>query len=51
MADFEFDGYPLHECVFNDDIRRLSQLLRVHDVAQKDNHGISKFILYRLSFD
>lgn len=40
MADFEFDGYPLHECVFNDDIRRLSQLLRVHDVAQKDNHGI-----------
>ncbi|CAC5384452.1 ANKRD13 [Mytilus coruscus] len=39
MADLEFDGYPLHESVFNDDIRRLSQLLRVHDVAQKDVHG------------
>nr|XP_022318739.1 ankyrin repeat domain-containing protein 13C-like [Crassostrea virginica] len=37
MADWE--GYPLHECVFHNDIRKLSQLLRVNDVALKDMHG------------
>ncbi|KAL5016839.1 hypothetical protein ScPMuIL_006428 [Solemya velum] len=37
MADFE--GFPLHESVFYDDLRRLSQLLRVHDLSQKDPHG------------
>jgi hypothetical protein len=33
------DEFPLHECVFRGDIRQLSQLLRSHDVAQKDKHG------------
>ncbi|XP_072032629.1 ankyrin repeat domain-containing protein 13C-like [Amphiura filiformis] len=37
MAD-KYD-FPLHESVFYDDIRRLSALLRTHDVAQKDVHG------------
>ncbi|XP_038049547.1 ankyrin repeat domain-containing protein 13C-like isoform X2 [Patiria miniata] len=31
--------YPLHESVFNNDIRKLSALLRTHDVAEKDIHG------------
>ncbi|XP_071800336.1 ankyrin repeat domain-containing protein 13C-like isoform X2 [Asterias amurensis] len=31
--------YPLHESVFSDDKRRLSALLRKHDVAEKDVHG------------
>ncbi|XP_033737390.1 ankyrin repeat domain-containing protein 13C-like isoform X2 [Pecten maximus] len=35
----DLEGYPLHKCVFNDDKCRLSQLIRVHDVAQKDIHG------------
>lgn len=32
-------SYPLHRCVFAGDIRRLSLLLRTHDVAAKDKHG------------
>lgn len=35
----EWEDYPLHECVFKGDLRQLSQLLRVHDVSQKDVHG------------
>ena len=31
--------YPLHECIFNGDLRRLSALLRSHDIAKKDKHG------------
>ena len=31
--------YPLHESVYKDDVRRVSMLLRTHDVAQKDRHG------------
>ncbi|XP_033097041.1 ankyrin repeat domain-containing protein 13C-like [Anneissia japonica] len=31
--------YPLHECVFHDNIRRLSALLRQYDASQKDVHG------------
>ncbi|XP_071116878.1 ankyrin repeat domain-containing protein 13C-like [Haliotis cracherodii] len=31
--------YPLHESVFNDDIRRVSQLIRTYDLSQKDIHG------------
>jgi hypothetical protein len=30
---------PLHECVFSGDVRRLSGLLRLNDVAKKDKHG------------
>lgn len=38
MADSESE-YPLHEHVFKGDVRRVSALLRTHDVAQKDVHG------------
>lgn len=31
--------YPLHENVFVGDVRRVSALLRTHDVARKDKHG------------
>lgn len=48
MADWE--GYPLHECVFHNDIRRLSQLLRVNDVSLKDMHGIIHFFSIHFCF-
>lgn len=48
MADWE--GYPLHECVFHNDIRRLSQLLRVNDVSLKDMHGIILFLFQLFLF-
>ncbi|KAF9411019.1 hypothetical protein HW555_010065 [Spodoptera exigua] len=35
----EEDVYPLHECIFIGDVRKLSSLLRNHDVARKDKHG------------
>lgn len=35
--------YPVHECVFKGDVRRLSSLIRTHNIGQKDNHG--KFCL------
>ena len=44
MADNDDDSSsdcPLHKCVFSDDIRKLSQLLRTTDVALKDKHGNS----------
>ena len=31
---------PLHECVFSGDVRKLSALLRLNDVAKKDKHGM-----------
>ncbi|XP_022087311.1 ankyrin repeat domain-containing protein 13C-like isoform X2 [Acanthaster planci] len=31
--------YPLHESVFNNDLKRLSALLRTRDVSEKDVHG------------
>ena len=30
---------PVHECVFRADVRRLSSLIRVHSISQKDVHG------------
>lgn len=42
MADTEEDNPVdclLHKCVFEDDYRRLSQLIRTHNVARKDKHG------------
>uniref|UniRef100_A0A9J8C1D5 Ankyrin repeat domain 13C n=1 Tax=Cyprinus carpio carpio TaxID=630221 RepID=A0A9J8C1D5_CYPCA len=34
------DGaYPVHECVFRGDVRRLSSLIRTQNIAQKDVHG------------
>ncbi|XP_076063246.1 ankyrin repeat domain-containing protein 13C isoform X2 [Oratosquilla oratoria] len=38
MADDE-NSFELHESVFRGDIRRVSQLIRNHDVAKKDKHG------------
>lgn len=36
----ETDGaYPVHECVFRGDVRRLSSLIRTQNIAQKDVHG------------
>ncbi|XP_017781382.1 PREDICTED: ankyrin repeat domain-containing protein 13C [Nicrophorus vespilloides] len=38
MAD-QNDRYPLHRSVFDNDLKTLSRLLRIHDVAEKDKHG------------
>lgn len=38
--DNDSQCFPLHECVFNGDIRKLSQLLRTNDVTKKDKHGL-----------
>lgn len=35
-TDFDF---PVHECVFRGDVRRLSSLIRTHSISQKDVHG------------
>ncbi|KAG8222152.1 hypothetical protein J437_LFUL000734 [Ladona fulva] len=40
MADLS-ESYPLHECVFAGDVKKLSALLRTHDVSKKDKHGNS----------
>ncbi|KAL0180510.1 hypothetical protein M9458_022916, partial [Cirrhinus mrigala] len=31
-------AYPVHECVFRGDVRRLSSLIRTQNIAQKDLH-------------
>lgn len=33
------ETFPLHECVFTGDVRKLSSLLRFNDVTRKDKHG------------
>lgn len=33
--------FPVHECVFKGDVRRLSSLIRTQNIAQKDIHGES----------
>lgn len=33
------ETFPLHECVFTGDVRKLSSLLRLNDVTRKDPHG------------
>ncbi|XP_043556039.1 ankyrin repeat domain-containing protein 13C [Chiloscyllium plagiosum] len=33
------EDFPVHECVFKGDIRRLSSSIRTHNIAQKDLHG------------
>lgn len=35
-------GFPLHECVYRGDVRRLSSLIRSENIAQKDLHGESR---------
>lgn len=37
--------YPLHECVFQNDVRQLSSLLRISEINQKDPHGNFSFNL------
>lgn len=37
MADDE--EFPLHKCVFSGDLRKLSALIRIHDVSTRDKHG------------
>lgn len=39
--------FPVHECVFKGDVRRLSSLIRTQNIAQKDVHGeFSSFFTY-----
>nr|XP_057922468.1 ankyrin repeat domain-containing protein 13C-like isoform X2 [Doryrhamphus excisus] len=33
------EDFPVHECVFKGDVRRLSSLIRTHSISQKDVHG------------
>ncbi|MBN3307323.1 AN13C protein, partial [Amia calva] len=33
------EDFPVHECVFRGDVRRLSSLIRTQNIAQKDVHG------------
>ena len=44
------DLFPLHRNVFNDDKRKVSQLLRTHDASQKDIHGIITSTLFTNKF-
>lgn len=51
MAEEE-DPCPLHECVFTGNVRKLSALIRTHDVAKKDKHGNSSLFLFsKFAFD
>ncbi|TRY82679.1 hypothetical protein DNTS_032606 [Danionella cerebrum] len=38
-------SFPLHECVFRGEVRRLSALLRSHNIAQKDLHECAHLLL------
>lgn len=35
------EDFPVHECVFKGDVRRLSSLIRTQNISQKDVHGKS----------
>ncbi|KXJ77133.1 hypothetical protein RP20_CCG008208 [Aedes albopictus] len=39
------ESYPLHECVFKGDTRKLSQLLRTHEPSGKDKHECTYLLL------
>lgn len=43
--------YPVHECVFKGDVRRLSSLIRTQNIAQKDVHGESSTGFSHYSWD
>ena len=43
--------FPVHECVFKGDVRRLSSLIRTQNIAQKDIHGEFTSCLLRRSHD
>jgi hypothetical protein len=47
MAASSEGQYPLHECVFSGNVRKLSSLLRSHDVSAKDKYGESASTLPR----
>lgn len=42
----EEQEYPLHECIFSGDLRKLSALLRSNDIAKKDKHGALQIYLF-----
>uniref|UniRef100_A0A8C5T3T9 Ankyrin repeat domain 13C n=1 Tax=Malurus cyaneus samueli TaxID=2593467 RepID=A0A8C5T3T9_9PASS len=37
--------FPVHECVFKGDVRRLSALIRTQGIAQKDSHECAHLLL------
>uniref|UniRef100_A0A672ZEX2 Ankyrin repeat domain-containing protein 13C-like n=1 Tax=Sphaeramia orbicularis TaxID=375764 RepID=A0A672ZEX2_9TELE len=37
--------FPVHECVFRGDVRRLSSLIRTHSISQKDVHECALLLL------
>ena len=37
------DRYPLHKAVFEGNLRKVSSLLRDHDIGEKDCHGMCDF--------
>uniref|UniRef100_A0A7N8YJE4 Ankyrin repeat domain-containing protein 13C-like n=1 Tax=Mastacembelus armatus TaxID=205130 RepID=A0A7N8YJE4_9TELE len=39
VLQHEDSEFPVHECVFKGDVRRLSSLIRTHSISQKDVHG------------
>ncbi|GCC32845.1 hypothetical protein chiPu_0011309 [Chiloscyllium punctatum] len=39
------EDFPVHECVFKGDIRRLSSSIRTHNIAQKDLHECAHLLL------
>lgn len=42
------EDFPVHECVFKGDVRRLSSLIRTQNIAQKDVHGEFSGWLHRV---
>lgn len=46
-GDLEF---PVHECVFKGDVRRLSSLIRTQNITQKDVHGEYKLVTHLPTF-
>lgn len=37
------DRYPLHKAVFEGNLRKVSSLLRDHDIGERDCHGKTKY--------
>lgn len=37
------DRYPLHKAVFEGNLRKVSILLKDHDIGERDRHGKMKF--------
>ena len=46
--------YPLHKCVFQGDVKTLSSMIRMYDIAEKDKQGhhlIDFLSLVRVNFN